>query len=141
MEATLMEIQRKADLLPFGVLHTTTKDVNLQGYFLPKGTRIMPMLSMVLNNPEEFPDPSDLWPERFIKDGKFSPHPHCITFGTGKRKCLGEPLAKMSLFIFLARILKKFKIKPANGNDKIPETRLYGFTVVPKPFEVELELR
>ena len=141
VEATIMEIQRKADLLPIAVIHSTSKDVNLKGYFIPKGTLIIPMLSMVLNNPEVFPDPSELRPERFLKEGKFVPHPHCIIFSTGKRKCLGEPLARMSIFVFLTRILKRFRIKPANGIKKIKEDRVYGFTVVPTPFHVELELR
>ena len=140
-EATLMEIQRKGDLLPISVLHATSKDVNLQGYFIPKGTLIIPLLTMVLNNPEVFPKPSELKPERFIKDGKFVPHPHVIAFSTGKRSCLGEPLAKMVLFVFLTRILKKFQIKPAHGVLKLSEKRIYGFTVVADNFEVELKLR
>jgi cytochrome P450 len=44
----LQEIQRIANLVPMNVRHATTRDVTINGYFIPKGTSIIPQLSVVL---------------------------------------------------------------------------------------------
>ncbi len=97
-EATIWEIFRVGAILPMALPHKTTKDMNLHGYFLPKGTVVMPQVHLVHENPKEFPNPEKFDPTRFIKNGVFEPHPHVINFSVGKRRCLGEALAKVSVF-------------------------------------------
>jgi cytochrome P450 len=43
--------------------------------------------------------------------GKFVPSPNVLPFGFGRRRCIGEPLAKMELFTYLVRLIQKFEIK------------------------------
>ena len=140
-EATILEIMRCKTPIPLAVPHRTTKDVTLQGYNIPRGTIIIPHQQMVHENEKEFPKPREFNPERFLKNGKFEPHPHVIPFGIGKRKCLGEALARMSVFVFFTRILQKFHIKPAHGIEKLDEEMLTGGVNHPKPFEIILEYR
>lgn len=55
----------------------------------------------------------------------------------GKRRCLGEALARSSLFIFFARLLQCFELRAVHGED--PETTgLDGVTLAPKPFRAHL---
>ncbi len=53
-------------------------------------------LGAVMTDPDNFPDPLRFDPERYLSEGgrKFSPHPKMITFGLGRRRCLGETLAR-----------------------------------------------
>jgi cytochrome P450 len=43
--------------------------------------------------------------------GKFVPSPNVLPFGFGRRRCIGEPLAKMELFTYLVRLIQNFEIK------------------------------
>ena len=47
VEATVMEIQRIADVAPLAVPHSGLEDVELRGYTIPKGTTVMPNLYAV----------------------------------------------------------------------------------------------
>ncbi len=141
VEATLAEMQRLGDVMPIANYHYTIEDVKWKGYFIPKGTLVIPMLSMMHKHPRNFANPYDFNPDRFIRRGKFVSHPQFCPYGLGIRRCIGEPLAKMSLFLFFTRILKKFRIKPPPGVTKLSEKRLYGFTVIPEPYKIVLEKR
>lgn len=97
----------------------------------------------VLHDKEHWGDPEVFRPERFInpKTGAFVRDPWMINFGMGKRVCLGEPLARNNMFIFLGRILQEFQISlPAHS--PVPSTEpLPGFTTAPKPFQVIMSSR
>ena len=69
-----------------------------------------------MNDPDTFKEPSKFDPERFLSFDeeeiglKFTPHASVIPFGLGKRRCMGEGLARMELFKFLTGILSHFEI-------------------------------
>lgn len=59
----------------------------------------------------------------------------------GKRRCLGEALARSSLFLFFTYVIHHFdfKISPEHG---APNLNGYdGFTISPKPYYLILSLR
>ena len=58
-----------------------------------------------------------------------------IPFGLGKRRCLGESLAKTSLYIFFATIVQRFDIvRPTK--ELISEESTIGLIRMPKPYKV-----
>ncbi len=140
-QATILEIMRYRTIMPLAVPHTTTTDVTLQGYNIPKGTFIIPHQQMVHENEIDFPDPGKFNPKRFLKNGKFEPHPHLLPYGVGNRKCPGDGWANQCVFLFFTRILQPFKIKPAHGFTKINDEIVYGVSNHPNPFEITLERR
>ena len=58
-----------------------------------------------------FPDPKVFKPERFLDESGHLKHvEQLIPFSVGKRQCLGEGLARMELFLFVANIFNQYKV-------------------------------
>lgn len=141
MNAAITEIQRLANLLPMNVLHETTCDVEIEGYSIPKGTLVLPQISTVMYDEEVFPRPYDFNPRRHLAaDGTFVKIEQVIPFSLGKRQCLGEGIARMELFLFLANFFNTFEI--AMDGDRIPTTRkTFSGIVRAQDFRVVLKER
>lgn len=78
--------------------------------------------------------------ERFLEPGK---NPRMPSFGCGARVCLGEPLARLELFVVLARLLQAFTLlPPADGALPSLQPQPYsGITLSIPPFQVRLQPR
>ena len=64
-------------------------------------------------DPQSFPDPERFDPERHLdpETKAFAPHPRVQPFGIGKRRCLGETLAKAELYMFFTGVVGRFKLE------------------------------
>ena len=120
VEAFLAEIQRHATIAPFSVQHTPLQDVVFQGYKLPKNTIITLNLAEVMKDPQNFDEPHEFKPERFINaKGEFSINTKAwLPFGSGKRECLGKSLAKEELFLFTSALVHQFEFQVS---EKMPD--------------------
>ncbi|NXP44970.1 CP2K1 protein, partial [Heliornis fulica] len=115
-DAVVHEIQRFANILPLSLPHETTADVIFKGYFIPKGTYIIPLLSSVLQDKSQWEKPDIFYPEHFLdSEGKFVKKDAFMPFSAGRRICAGETLAKMELFLFFTSLLQKFTFHPPPG--------------------------
>ncbi|XP_025068854.1 cytochrome P450 2G1-like [Alligator sinensis] len=136
--AVIHEIQRLANILPFGVPHKVTCDTHFQGYLLPKDTDVCTVLGTVLQDHKYFKDPESFHPEHFLdEESHFKKNDSFLPFGTGKRGCLGKSLALVELFLMLTTILQRFTLKspiPAQEIDLAP--RANGLGIVPPSYEL-----
>ncbi len=109
------------------------------GYFIPKGTTVISNIGEVMHEEETFPKPYEFDPDRFIDKvtGKFRPNPKVIPFGLGKRRCLGEKLARESVFCFFVALLHRYRIEKADPAAELSEEPIAGLTLSPKYFEVK----
>ncbi|RZC36682.1 p450 domain containing protein, partial [Asbolus verrucosus] len=131
-EATLAETLRIRSIAPLGIPHAAMEDLKVEKFTIPKGAMILPLMWAIHMNPKIWDDPESFKPERFIsKEGKFHKPESFIPFQIGKRMCVGEELAKMSLFLFGATILQKFKVE-CDDRAKIDLTGICGLTLTPK---------
>ncbi|KAI6176258.1 Cytochrome P450-33C9 [Aphelenchoides bicaudatus] len=127
INALVMEVQRVANLLAINLLHRTTKDVKVGDYLLKKGTWCVPQLCVLFINPEIYPNPKQFNPDRFIENGKIKTSNELIPFSIGKRACLGEGLARMELFLFIANLLNQYRFLPGKQMPNLQ--RNHGVTV------------
>ncbi|XP_005935861.3 cytochrome P450 2F3 isoform X1 [Maylandia zebra] len=142
VQAVIHEIQRVANTVPLSVFHCTTKDTELMGYSIPKGTMIIENLTSVLSEEGQWKFPHEFNPENFLDDkGEFVKPEAFMPFSAGPRVCLGEGLARMELFLIMVTLLRKFKfIWPEDAGE--PDfTPVYGVTLTPKPYRMKVQLR
>ncbi|XP_038056997.1 cytochrome P450 2J6-like isoform X2 [Patiria miniata] len=137
-EATLMELQRVANILPLGIPHQASEDTTILGFDIPKGSVIMPNMWALSTDSKLWQDPETFRPERFLDETgrnvvKQEEH---IPFSIGRRMCIGEQLAKMELFIFLTHLFHQFTIKKPDGSPPISFKGVMGVTLSPLPYEV-----
>ncbi|KAJ6651975.1 hypothetical protein lerEdw1_015872 [Lerista edwardsae] len=80
--AVIHEIMRSKYVLLFGVPRQTARDVNMHGFFIPKGAVIIPDLRSVLLDPKEWETPNEFNPHHFLdKDGHFVQREAFLPFG------------------------------------------------------------
>ena len=69
--ATIQEIQRVSCVAPSTLIHSPTTDVEVLGYKIPTDTMIVANLAKFMMDPDVFPEPEKLLPDRFIEqEGK-----------------------------------------------------------------------
>lgn len=138
LNATIAEVLRLRPVVPLALPHRTTRASSIFGYDIPEDTIIIPNLQganldeMVWERPQEF------WPDRFLKPGK---NPKVTSFGCGARVCLGEPLARMELFIVLAHLLQAFTLLPEGTLPSLQPHPYSGVNLHIQPFQVRLQPR
>ncbi|XP_062987895.1 cytochrome P450 2C39-like [Elgaria multicarinata webbii] len=135
--AVIHEIQRLKYALLYGLPRQCTKDVNMLGFLIPKGTVIVPDLRSVLLDPEQWETPEEFNPNHFLdKDGQFVAREEFLVFGEGARMCLGEVLARIELFIFLTSLLKAFRFQLPEGVKELNQESITGLMAQPHPYKL-----
>jgi cytochrome P450 len=85
------------------------QDVELAGYHIPAGTRVMVSYYLVQRHPDFWDAPDEFRPERWA--GGFRPAPFSyLPFGGGPRNCIGGAFAQLEARLVLARILQRFDL-------------------------------
>lgn len=141
--AVVNETLRISSVIPLGVPHKTTADTTVAGYRIPKDTQILFNNWAIHHDERQWTNPDDFIPERWLDDeGKFIPERQksFLPFSAGRRVCLGETLARTEVFLFLARIIHKYRIEKAPGGVP-PLASNQSVIHSPKPFEVVYTLR
>uniref|UniRef100_A0A914W2E7 Cytochrome P450 n=1 Tax=Plectus sambesii TaxID=2011161 RepID=A0A914W2E7_9BILA len=143
--AVLMELQRKANIFSFNVMHSTLADTEVANLSIPANTAVLPQITTVLDDPESFPQPERFNPDRFLNaDGRTfnaTAVEHLVPFGLGKRQCAGESLARMELFLILVALMQRYSFSVPVGGQLPNMTPVYGITLVPLPYECKITMR
>ncbi|XP_051176228.1 uncharacterized protein LOC127291258 [Leptopilina boulardi] len=132
LSATIAEVLRISNIGPTTIAHRAVVDSKLLGYNIKKNYAILASLVSVNMDKNHWGDPETFRPERFIdKNGKFVDDAWALPFGAGKRRCLGEVLAKHTLLLFTACLLQKFNFQLAPGESTPCMDGIDGFAVAP----------
>ncbi|XP_053282380.1 cytochrome P450 2J6 [Pleuronectes platessa] len=142
IQAMIHEVQRIGNIVPLSIVHSTTKDTEVMGYSIPRGTLVIPNLGSALREEGQWKFPDEFNPENFLNDkGEFFKPEAFLCFSAGPRMCLGEGLARMELFFTLVTLLRKFRFVWPQDAGEPDLTPAYGITLSPKPYCMNVQLR
>jgi len=156
LRACIKETMRWRPTVPTGVAHETEVDDVYDGYFIPKGTRVLPLDWAFLRNPEKYPDPEDFRPERWLEPGwptyqepltQFPTIKGMTSFGWGQRQCLGMSVTQDELIVGCGALAWCFnlrpKVNPVTGEKiPVPTDKSNSLLIIkPDPFEMAFEPR
>lgn len=136
LRACIKETMRWRPNVPTGVAHEVEADDFYEGYFIPKGARILPLDWYVcaappvrvmlmpfdrafLRNKDKYPDPDGFRPERWLEPDwptykepltQFPTIMGMTSFGWGQRSCLGQTLTRDETVVACGGLLWGFNL-------------------------------
>jgi cytochrome P450 family 135 len=133
LTATVQETLRLRPVIVV-VIRKLTEPVELGGYELPAGARVVPSIHLIHRDPKIYPEPGRFLPERFLDNppGTYT----WIPFGGGVRRCLGAAFAQFEMAVVLRELVRRYEVAPANPASERPfrraitETPRHDATVV-----------
>lgn len=140
LEAIIKETSRWHPVLPLSIARRTDKDDSYRGFFIPKGTIIIPNVWAIAFAENDRYDPQAFIPERFLDADVPEIDPASWNFGFGRRICPGKALAENSVFILIASLLWTFDFSVHESEVLVPR---FGENLVsyPEPFKCAISPR
>ncbi|XP_035273238.1 vitamin D 25-hydroxylase isoform X3 [Anguilla anguilla] len=136
LEAVLHEVLRFCNVVPLGIFRATSGDALVRGYSVPRSTLVITNLYSVHFDEKYWSHPDVFSPERFLDaSGNFVRREAFLPFSLGRRHCLGEPLARMEMFLFFSTLMQRFSLQFPPG--VVPSlTPKLGMTLQPLPYAI-----
>ncbi|XP_038655019.1 cytochrome P450 1B1-like [Scyliorhinus canicula] len=141
--AFLHEALRFSSFVSLTIPHATTRDTLLNGYHIDKGTVIFVNQWSVNHDARKWRRPELFDPERFLsEDGSFNKDlgSRVMIFSVGRRRCIGDELAKMQLFLSVSLLMHQCTFT-ANPSERLSLDFTYGLSLKPKTFTINVTLR
>ncbi|KAL4230547.1 cytochrome P450 1 subfamily A member 2 [Mactra antiquata] len=143
VEAVFLEVSRMVPPLPFALPHYAIMDAKIGDYDVDKDTVVILNYYSVHYDEKYWGDPDNFRPERFFtKENTLDSDKcaHVLQFGTGRRKCIGDVIAKMNVFLSFATIMQRCNfIKPSG--EELDLNPVPGLVYHPKDFRVLVKER
>ncbi|CAN4127805.1 unnamed protein product [Withania somnifera] len=99
-------------------------DVNINGYTIPKGWKVLALLGNLYMDPKTYVKPKEFNPSRW---DDFATKPNSfIPFGVGLRLCPGSNLVRLEVSVFLHYFLLNYRLEQLNKDSK-PEACIARF--------------
>jgi cytochrome P450 len=112
LEACIRESMRLCPVV-VSVTRVARRDLEIGGYCVREGERVLPCAYLAHHNEEVFPGAGRFAPERFLNGHNYG-HAY-FPFGLGGRLCLGEPFAMRQMVLVLSTFLAQTALEFASG--------------------------
>lgn len=103
------------------VVRKLREPMQLDQYTIPEGFGVSPVTVLAHYNPQNYPQPDEFRPERFL-DKSYSPFCY-MPFGGGHRRCIGAAFASYELAMVLGTLIKHFSFEPVDHSKVVPVRR------------------
>ncbi|KAM4625450.1 cytochrome P450 1B1-like [Polymixia lowei] len=143
LDAFIYETMRYTSFVPVTVPHSTTSDVTIDGLHIPKDTVVFVNQWSVNHDPLVWKDPHIFDPSRFLdENGSINKDltNNVMIFSAGKRRCIGEQVAKVEVFLFFAILIHQCCFEK-NPSQDLSLKCSYGLTLKPLDYKISAKLR
>jgi len=135
--AVITEAWRLWPIIPIAPPRFAREKVSFAGRVIPAGTGLMSNIYAAHTDPEVWDEPLKFRPERHLTDGEYINKDRLLTFGTGRRRCIGEVLARAETFLLFANVVKVFEVVQVPGRPPCL-AGADGLTLGPQPYNVQV---
>ncbi|XVF82214.1 hypothetical protein PTKIN_Ptkin16aG0027100 [Pterospermum kingtungense] len=142
IKACAREAFRLHPVAPFNVPHVSTANATVAGYFIPKGSHVL--ISRAGLNPKFWDEPLEFRPERHLMDDKVDltePELRFISFGIGRRGCMGVALGSEMTIMLFARLIQGFTWSIPPNEEKIDLSESKDSLFLAKPLHALVKPR
>lgn len=124
LQAIVKETFRLHAPIPLTLPHTNPKAARVQGYDIPANSNVTINIFAINRDPASWENANDYNPDRFLRSDKDTTTPtgrsigfELLTFGYGRRGCVGMNLGNIVVQLALATLVHAFDWSPAPGVD------------------------
>lgn len=136
LQAIIKETYRLHPSTPLGVPRMSIEACQVNGYHIPKNTRLTINIYAIGRDPNVWANPLEFNPERFLsgKNAKIDPSGtdfELIPFGAGRRICAGYRMAIVLIEYLLGTLVHSFDWKLPNniGGEELNMDEEFGLTL------------
>ncbi|KAF7664996.1 hypothetical protein LDENG_00158360 [Lucifuga dentata] len=143
LDAFIYEAMRFTSFVPVTIPHSTTSDVTINGLHIPKDTVVFINQWSVNHDPLKWKDPHIFDPSRFLDENDSLDKDltnSVMIFSAGKRRCIGDQIAKTELYLFSAILLHQCSFENSPNQD-LSLNCSYGLTLKPLDYKISAKLR
>ncbi|XP_071113636.1 probable cytochrome P450 49a1 isoform X2 [Haliotis cracherodii] len=124
LKACVKEGHRLGFPSPVGSVRIIDKDLQLDGYHIPRGTEVHYGHNVLCHSPEYFDTPKAYIPERWLRDSGNNTNNYLqsfivMPFGFGTRNCPGRRFAEQQLFLALITLIQSFEISLQDPEEQL----------------------
>nr|AGT55835.1 flavonoid 3'-hydroxylase [Lycium ruthenicum] len=137
LEAIVKETFRLHPSTPLSLPRIASDSCEINGYFIPKGSTLLVNVWAIARDPNEWADPLEFRPERFLPGGERPKVDvkgndfEVIPFGAGRRICAGMSLGIRMVQLMTATLIHSFNWNLPSGQlpEKLNMEEAFGLTL------------
>ncbi|KAM3920539.1 cytochrome P450 1B1-like [Leptodactylus fuscus] len=143
VEAFIYESLRFSSFVPLTIPHSTTSDVIIDGFYIPKDTIVFVNQWSVNHDVDKWTNPDQFQPERFLdENGQLNKDLiyGVMIFSLGRRRCIGDQLSMLQLFLFTSILLHQCSFH-SDPKEELTMGCTNGLALRPNPFVLSVRSR
>ncbi|XP_054792122.1 flavonoid 3',5'-hydroxylase 2-like [Prosopis cineraria] len=136
-QAICKETYRKHPSTPLNLPRVSTEACEVNGYYIPKGTRLSVNIWGIGRDPNVWDKPLEFNPDRFMsgRNAKIDPRGNdfeLIPFGAGRRICAGTRMGIVLVHYILGTLIHSFDWKLPHGLSELNMEESFGLALQKK---------
>lgn len=141
--ATILEIMRITSVVPLSLPRMATMNTKLNGISIKEGFVALVNIHSIHMEESFWEDPEVFRPERLLKNNceiDKEKAKHIVPFGLGRRRCVGEQLAEINIFLLFCNLMQRCTFSAVEDGE-IDLNPVPGLVYHPKPFRAIVKQR
>lgn len=109
LRLVIEETLRLYPAAPYITTRLATRTINVNGWVIPEGTKVLYNSYLIHRNPEIWDDPESFNPDRFLNKANIHTCAYA-PFGLGERRCMAYQLAMLEMKMIICSVLVRYRL-------------------------------